>query len=90
MPKWRFGGFLDITRLVGLVIASNLVQTDPNTCSELFTVLLAVMTYDITHKMRKSNGHHAKMAILVPFWLFFGPKSTCRARYCFKLGPDCF
>ncbi len=51
-----FGGFLDITRLVGLVIASNLVQTASNTCSELCTVLSAAMTHDITHKMRKSNG----------------------------------
>ncbi len=33
------GGFLDITRLVGLVIASNLVQTVPNTCAGLCEVV---------------------------------------------------
>ena len=34
-----FGGFLDITRLVGLVIGSNLVQTASNTCAGLCEVL---------------------------------------------------
>jgi hypothetical protein len=34
-----FGSFLDITRLVGLVIGSNLVQTASNTCAGLCEVL---------------------------------------------------
>ncbi len=33
------GSFLDITRLVGLVIGSNLVQTASNTCAGLCEVL---------------------------------------------------
>ena len=35
--------------------------------------------------LTSADGSHAKMAI----WLFFGPKSTCRARYWFKLGLEC-
>ena len=85
-----FYRFLDLNQLLGRVKRSNLVQSVCNTCGDMCEVLLAAITHDITYKTLKVSVKVTEIASEWRFWLFFGPKSTCRARYWFKLGPDCF
>ena len=77
-----FGCFSGLSRLLGLVISSNLVQTAFNTYAELCGVLRPAITHSFTHKT-------LNVSVKVTVWRFFGHKSTCRARYWFKLGVEC-
>ena len=79
-----FGGFLDLTRLLGGVTRSNLVQIARNTSPHVVEGLAWVggpyFTVKITPGMSRNSGFDPKMAPNGPKWRFFGPHATCRAR----------
>ena len=50
-----FGGFLDLTRLVDLVMGSNLVQTASSTSMGMLEAVKAAIAYNITNKTVKTS-----------------------------------
>ena len=64
-------GFLDLTRLLGRVMGSDLVLSICNTFADLYTVLWVTCTYNITPKMFKRSVNvtdsNPEMAMLEGF-----------------------
>ena len=67
-------GFLDLTRLLGRVMGSDLVVSVDNTCAGLYQVFCVSNTDMISRealkKVRKSNGFYSERAIWRVFWTY--------------------
>ena len=82
-------GFLDLTRLLGRVMGSDLVLSVCHTCARLYKVLWVTSRYNITPKMLKKSIKVTDSDLKRPFWQVSGPNSTSRTRYGVRLGSEC-
>ena len=82
-------GFLDLTRLLGRVMGSDLVLSICNTFADLYTVLSVTSRYNITPKMLKKSVNVTDFDQKWPCWKVSGPNSTSRTSYGVRLGSGC-
>ena len=82
-------GFLDLTRLLGRVMGSDLVLSVCNTCAGQYKVRWVTSRYNITPKMLKRSVNVTDSNQKWPCWKFSGPNSTSRTSYGVRLGSEC-
>ena len=82
------GGFLDLTRLLGGVMGSNLVQSGCNSFARVLKVLFVSIICNIIHGMLKMSVKVTDSGQKWLCWRFFGPNSTSRRSYRFILGVE--
>ena len=84
-----FAGFLDLTRLLGRVMGSDLVLSVCNTSAGQYKVFWETSIYNITPKMIKKSVKVTDSGQILPLWRVFWTNSTCRTSYGVRLGSEC-
>ena len=79
---------MDLSRLLGGVVWSDLVLSGCNSIARVFKVLCVSMTYNITNGMLKMSVKVTDSGQKWLCWRIFGPKSTSRRSYGVKLGVE--
>ena len=82
------GGFLDLTRLLGGVMRSDLVQSGCNTSADMYEVLLVYHTHKITPTDLKKCVETTDSGQKWSFWVVSGPNPTSMTSYGVRPGPE--
>ena len=84
-----FAGFLDLTRLLGRAMGSDLVLSVCNTCAGQYKVLGVARRCNITPETLKKSVTVTDSGQKWPLWRVFWTNSTSRASYGVRLGFEC-
>ena len=82
-------GFLDLTRLLGRLMGSDLVLSVCNTSAGQYKVLWETSIYNITPTSIKKSVKVTDSGQISPLWRVSGPDSTSRTTYGVILCSEC-